>query len=971
MANKILISLFLLLACQISSLAQPIVELGQDTVLCGSTLLLDAGNPGATFLWNDGSITQTINADTTGTYWVMVTDLSGTTSDTIEVELVAIPATPVTPDTAVCGFPSILLSTSSSANFIIWSLDSTSTPSLGQGKEISYQVTGNKSLLIESKNVGGLDSTGFTDPAAGPSGNYFALPTGRGMRFDVLRNSNLESVTVYASAGSKANISLTNSSGVVLQTKEATFNHQGANDVYLGFSLVPGSNYRLILENPIGTYYLITSTAYSFPINQIELKRGQPLSNQYPAFFNWKLSDLGCPSGIDTAQVTSLFQPSFDLGNDTILCSATYQLDLSTSGGVTYLWSDSSVSAQITVDSTSLVWGEAESSGCVFRDSVMIEILETPSSEGVADTTICGTQELTLISSAVNPGDLTLWYNAASGGEILSQDTVLSVLVEDTTTYFLERFSLPDLDTLGYSDIATAPGGGYFLNTGERGLAFDVLSPITLLSVDVFATPVNSSGGVPPEGRLLVRDGNGMVYFDQRLSFPEDGRNTVYLNLQLQAGTGYEMILVDASGKYYLTSTSDKPFIGDEVIIQGGIPIASQFNYFFNWRLAKSLCSSGRIPTTVNVILPNRMADSVYSCDPIILQGPTGTSNYLWSTGATTPDILADSTQTYTVSASDSLGCTVSYEIDFSLPKQIDLGDDGNFCGNTLESGYSDSSMILWSTGDTTSSITTNTPGEYWVLVNEPRGCTLTDTVVATSFSPIPVVFVGNDTSVCTSLTIGTGQPILNHLWSTGDTTTGITVTASGLYTVLVSDSLGCSGQDTIGISVTQIPVAGFSVDTTGLSAAFFNSSGFGSYLWDFGDNMTSTLLNPVHTYQTAGIYTVRLIASNECGSDTIETIVQVKNPSIGIADLKDVYRARILTESDGNATLHLEALRPMEDLQVTIFDLQGKEISQTMIQKNSGEFTMRLTQSHQPAGIYFLRIESSYGSSTLRFIQQ
>lgn len=971
MANKILISLFLLLAFQISSLAQPVVDLGQDTILCGNSLLLDAANPGATYLWSDGSLTQTINADSSGTYWVMVTDISGTTSDTIIVELVSIPAKPIIPDTSVCGFPFLTLATDGTADFTLWNLDSVGMPFLGQGTEIPYQVTGSKTLLVQSKNIGGLDSTGFLEPASGPGGNYFALPSGRGMRFDVLQNSTLENVTVYASAGSSGSISLTDNLGTILKTSAHTFPNTGANEVYLGYDLVPGLNYRLILENPVGSFYLITATTYNFPTNYINLKRGQPANNQYPAFFNWKLSDIGCPSPVDTSEVVSLFQPSFDLGNDTILCSTVYTLDISGSGGMNYLWSDSSTSPTFSVDSTSLVWGEAETSGCLFRDSVMIEVLVSPSTEGIPDTTICGAQEITLISSPSFQSDISLWYNASSGGEIISQDTSLTILVEDTATYYLERISLPILDALGYSDISVAPGGGYFLNSGERGLDFDVLNPVTLISVDVFASPVNSSGGVPPEGRLMVKDGNGILYFDQRFSFPVDGRNTIYLNLELPVGTGYEMIMDDASGKYYLTLSSDKPFIGRDIIIQGGIPIPNQFNYFFNWRLARTLCSSGRIPATVNVILPNQMEDSLYSCDPMTLSGPTGTTHYRWSTGATTPSILGDSTQIYTVSASDSLGCDVTYQIDFSLPTQIDLGDDGNFCGNTLISGYGDESIILWSTGDTTSTISTNTPGEYWVVVDEPRGCTLTDTIIATSFSPIPIVFIGNDTSVCTSLTLGTGQAILNHIWSTGETTSGITVKASGLYTVLVSDSLGCTGKDTIGVSVTQIPVAGFSVDTTGLSVAFFNSSGFGSYLWDFGDNMTSSVLNPIHTYQTAGIYTVRLIASNECGNDTIELEVQVKNPSISVATLEDLYQATILTETDGNSYLRFEAFRPLERLSLSILDLHGQKVSELIIQENTGEVILRLTQPQQPSGMYLLRIESAYGSSTLRFIKR
>lgn len=42
------------------------------------------------------------------------------------------------------------------------------------------------------------------------------------------------------------------------------------------------------------------------------------------------------------------------------------------------------------------------------------------------------------------------------------------------------------------------------------------------------------------------------------------------------------------------------------------------------------------------------------------------------------------------------------------------------------------------------------------------------------------------------------------------------------------------------------------------------------SWLWDFGDGFTSTQQNPSHTYNALGFYTVRLIASNTLGSDTL-----------------------------------------------------------------------------------------------------
>jgi PKD repeat protein len=77
----------------ISAKASPLVNIGNDTIICaGDQLNLHAGNPGATFLWSTGDTTASILVDSTGTglgtalYWVQVTGKNGcVTSDSIEV----------------------------------------------------------------------------------------------------------------------------------------------------------------------------------------------------------------------------------------------------------------------------------------------------------------------------------------------------------------------------------------------------------------------------------------------------------------------------------------------------------------------------------------------------------------------------------------------------------------------------------------------------------------------------------------------------------------------------------------------------------------------------------------------------------------------------------------------------------------------------------------------------------------------
>ncbi len=62
------------------------VDLGNDTTICvDEVLTLDAGD-GTSYVWNTGELTQTIQVDTAGTYWVEVTNDTGCTDfDDIEV----------------------------------------------------------------------------------------------------------------------------------------------------------------------------------------------------------------------------------------------------------------------------------------------------------------------------------------------------------------------------------------------------------------------------------------------------------------------------------------------------------------------------------------------------------------------------------------------------------------------------------------------------------------------------------------------------------------------------------------------------------------------------------------------------------------------------------------------------------------------------------------------------------------------
>jgi len=122
--------------------------------------------------------------------------------------------------------------------------------------------------------------------------------------------------------------------------------------------------------------------------------------------------------------------------------------------------------------------------------------------------------------------------------------------------------------------------------------------------------------------------------------------------------------------------------------------------------------------------------------------------------------------------------------------------------------------------------------------------------------------------------------------WDFGDGTTSTdknpihTYSTVGTYTVnlTVSNENGKDSKTaTIKVSekaVSILPVANF---TTNVSEGYApltvqfndNSENAVSFNWDFGDGATSTEKDPIHTYSTAGIYTVNLTVSNENGTDS------------------------------------------------------------------------------------------------------
>ncbi|MFT6746871.1 MAG: hypothetical protein ACJAZ2_001216 [Glaciecola sp.] len=234
------------------------------------------------------------------------------------------------------------------------------------------------------------------------------------------------------------------------------------------------------------------------------------------------------------------------------------------------------------------------------------------------------------------------------------------------------------------------------------------------------------------------------------------------------------------------------------IISQGLCPVARSFKIvkspsiliptYSNMHVTCVDSNSISIPSNINV------KDSIYS--------------YLWNDGTTDPNRTLTQYGKYYMTITNSYGCTFHDSIEVHQWKiDLDLGSDTNICGDfpQLDAGNSclSNCNYLWNTGDTTRTITPTNVGMYFVTVKD-SSCYAYDTIYITQ-GQFLTLDLGPDTILCgTSFTINPPLSGGSYLWSNGDTTSSMTITNSGQYSVILN-YYGCVAYDTINVTIYPI----------------------------------------------------------------------------------------------------------------------------------------------------------------------
>jgi hypothetical protein len=310
----------------------------------------------------------------------------------------------------------------------------------------------------------------------------------------------------------------------------------------------------------------------------------------------------------------------------------------------------------------------------------------------------------------------------------------------------------------------------------------------------------------------------------------------------------------------------------------------------------------------------------------------------------------------------------------YALPLTPIISASGNtsFCtGGSVDLTSSATTGNSWSTSSTSQAITVATSGSYSVTVTDNNGCsaTSTATIVNVSSAPAPTINA-SATAACSGETVTlTSSTADTYLWSNGDTTQAIQVTASGNFTVITSNSNACDG---VGTSVptivtfTATPTAAGSFSTLGNVVTFTNTStGAASYSWDFGDFTNSTANAPVHAFAANGSYTVVLTAINGNCTDTESFTVAI---TLAIDELAGVENINIYPNPTSEFFTVAFDNQNIEAVIIEMIDQTGR-IIQTNTIEQSGVQTAEFNTTNVQNGLYSIRISSNGNALTKRLV--
>lgn len=677
---------------------------------------------------------------------------------------------------------------------------------------------------------------------------------------------------------------------------------------------------------------------------------------------------------VDNFALTFYFStlPVANAGPDQEICDGD-AATLTASGGPNFLWDNGETTATIVVNplvTTTYTVSVFDNEGNIDEDSVTVTVNPVPVADAGADVTICEGETTTLTA---NGGTTYLWSTGETTATIdvsPTSDTTYTVEVTnnnctstDDVTVFVNN--APDITVSddiviveGESSTLAANGGdNYTWSTGETTPFINVTPTatttysVTSLGVNGCSTTVEVTVTVVPE--VIADAGEDVV---------------------ICSG---ESVTLDASGGVTYTwntgGTGANPTVSPTVTTTYTVTVEDAYGY----------TDTDSVTVTVNQT-PNLTVTN----DITIIEGETielvanGASEYLWNTGDVSSSITVSPSQTTTYTVTGTTGtCSAEAQVTVTIegPFEASAGEDRRVCENdtyevVLTANTGDS--YLWSTGETTQSITVSplSTTTYTVTVTEGSQEDTDDVTVFVDPNPNVVIVNGNSVNIMNGDFVTLSATGANtYQWNNGATQPNIAVSPSQTTTYEVRGYIGdCYDEKQVVVNV--IPEveadAGEDVEICLGETVTLTATGGDEYEWSTGESTQSIQVSPNTTTEyTVTVFnaldfdedSVMVFVDDDCGEEGGETEVPEDPQNFSFDVFPNPAKNYVNVKLSGSVALS----------RVHLYDITGKLIHSEIISNDnlSMSTTTRIDVTMLRPGMYIIKMNDIDREITKRLI--